>query len=138
MVKFYTFYEDKPQNFEVNDQPSLTDDSFFEPLENLVARILRGESTTLDISTANAGNYDFDDIPDDSVFDADVSDIDDLTDIDVLKDRLRRVENELKNSKKSSLIDEQDLAGKSNVQVGGVNERLAQADEGVQPSQDKV
>lgn len=135
MVKFYTFYEDKPQNFEVNDQPSLTDDSFYEPLESLVSRILRGESTTLDISTANAGNYDFDDIPDDSVFDVDVSDIDDLTDIDILKDRLRKAEFELKNSKKSSLIDEHDLAGKSNVQDGGVNERLAQAVEGEQLQQ---
>lgn len=126
MVKFYTFYEDKPQNYEVNDQPSLTDDSFYEPLESVVARILRGESTTLDISTANAGIYDYDDAVDDSVFDSNVSDIDDLTDIDVLKDRLRAAEQLLR--QKASV---QDGAGSATVVAPATVE-------GVQPQQEKV
>lgn len=93
-IKFYTYWEDKPRQYEVNDHPSLVDDSFFEPLEKLVARILRGESTTLDISTANVGNYEYDDSVDDSVFDSNIDEFDDLTDIDEAK----RIIRELKKS----------------------------------------
>lgn len=80
-VKIYHYYSPPPSHPEKFTKPSLTDTSFFEPLNVLVDKILAGESTTLGDSTRQFFEFeqgaDFD-------IDASPSDynVDDLTDID--------------------------------------------------------
>lgn len=82
-VKIYHYYSPPPSHPEKFTKPSLTDTSFFEPLNVLVDKILAGESTTLGDSTRQM--YEF---ADDNVdMDMDSSDyfLDDLTDLDLAK-----------------------------------------------------
>lgn len=87
-IKIYTWYDPPLITPEVNTEPSLTDDSFFEPLNVLVQKILRGESTTLGDSTAAMFEYDGEQECD---FDATESDFapDDLTDIDISREAVK-------------------------------------------------
>lgn len=80
MVRIYTFYdEDKPMKKESFKAPSLTDDSFFESLSDMVPRIMRGE-----LPAVMSGAFEFKGDVSDDVMDGVPSDyqMDDLTDID--------------------------------------------------------
>lgn len=80
MVRIYTFYdEDKPVKKESFKAPSLTDDSFFESLSDMVPRIMRGE-----LPAVMTGSFEFKGDVSDDVMDGVPSDyqMDDLTDID--------------------------------------------------------
>lgn len=80
MVRIYTFYdEDKPIKKESFKSPSLTDDSFFESLSDMVPRIMRGE-----LPAVVSGAFEFKGDVSDDVMDGVPSDyeMDDLTDID--------------------------------------------------------
>lgn len=80
MVRIYTFYdEDKPIKKESFKAPSLTDDSFFESLSDMVPRIMRGE-----LPAVMSGSFEFKGDVSDDVMDGVPSDyqMDDLTDID--------------------------------------------------------
>lgn len=87
-VKIYTTYSPPPTHCELNTDPSLTDESFFEPLNVLVERIIRGESTTY--MDAYKGEFDYDS-DDDAILDNPESDfeMEDLTDIDFARDTIR-------------------------------------------------
>lgn len=89
-VKIYTWFNPPPVNCEVNTEPSLTDESFFEPLNTLVERIIRGESTTF--IDAYKGEFDYDS-DDDAILDNPESDLelDDLTDIDLARDVVKNL-----------------------------------------------
>lgn len=80
-VKIYHYYSPPPSHPETFSKPSLTDTSFFEPLNVLVDKILAGESTTIGDSTRQ-----FFEFGEDADFDIDASpsdyNVDDLTDID--------------------------------------------------------
>lgn len=78
------------RNYEKNDQPSLTDGEFYEPLSEMIPRIIRGE---LPPSSAHRPYYEFNKGEDsDDIFDGeDLSDgPSDLTDIDLAQEIINR------------------------------------------------
>lgn len=84
MIKIHTFYDATTSKPEYNDQPSKTESDFYEPLNVLVHKIIRGEK----VKMSSLDSYEFADVGkvSDYVFDGTSSDagVDDLTDIDFL------------------------------------------------------
>lgn len=84
MIKIHTFYDATVSTPEYNDQPSKTESDFYEPLNILVQKIIRGER----VKMSSLDSYEFADVGkiSDDVFDGPASDasIDDFVDIDLV------------------------------------------------------
>lgn len=91
MIKIHTFYDATTGKPELNSSPSKTDATFYEPLNVLVEKIVRGER----VKMSSLESYEFADVGkvSDDIFDGDASDagVDDLTDVDsFLKESFRQ------------------------------------------------
>lgn len=87
MIKIHTFYDATVSTPEYNNGPSKTESDFYEPLNILVQKIIRGER----VKMSSLDSYEFADVGkiSDEVFDGDASDagIDDFTDIDFVMEK---------------------------------------------------
>lgn len=86
MMKIHTLFDAPISKPEYNGSPSKTDASFYEPLNVLVQKIIRGER----VKMSSLDSYEFADVGKvpDEVFDGTSSDatLDDFTDLDFFKE----------------------------------------------------